>query len=178
MLFSRQKFFQGYFEIRFRLPAVPDAPFSHEGFGPNFWLWGNNPPANWASEIDVFEIISFNPQKGDTNMYTSTVHYSEKVSGLIPSAHTEIVGNKLKNDTAWHTAAAWWTGEFVKFYLDDELFLSVQDRKEIPVEKLAEMYIILGIASPTNGRCNNFDPVYTQFPYVYEVDYVRVYQQK
>jgi len=178
MLFSRQKFFRGYFEIRFRLPATPETPYSHEGFDPNFWLWGNKPPENWSSEIDVFEIIAFNPHQQDSNKYTSTVHYSDKETGRKPNAHTEILGNKLKNDTAWHTAAAWWTGEFVKFYLDDSLFYTVQDNKDILVEKLVAMNIIIGIAGPTSGRCNNFDPVHTQFPYVYEVDYVRVYQEK
>ena len=177
-LFSRQKFRFGYYEIRFRLPKNPDPPFTYQGFGPNFWLWGNNPPENKSSELDVFEIIAFNPVKSDYNKYTSAVHYSGEPSDKHHTVHTESLGNFLKTDTAWHTAAAWWTKEFIHFYFDDSLYYSVQNNPEIPVDKLAEMYLIVDINAPVPGRCNNFDPVHTRFPYVYEVDYVRVYQLK
>jgi len=178
MLYSKQKFKKGFFEIRFKLPPEPPAPYKHQGFCPNFWLWGNNPPVNYYSELDVFEIIVLNGLQGDTNKFTSTVHYSDKNVHKRQKAHTESYGNKLKNDTAWHTAAAWWTDKFVKFYVDDSLYYTVQDVKEVPVEKLAEMYMIIDVNAPVDGRCNNFDEKYTQFPYVYEVDYVRVYQLK
>ena len=178
MLFSRQKFRYGYFEIRFKLPPVPQAPYTHEGFGPNFWLYGNKRPENYTSEIDIFEIIALNPGRNDSNRYTSTVHYSDKDVPLHPTAHTEEIGNRLKNDTAWHTAAAWWTEDFIKFYFDGALYYTVQERKDIPVDKLVEMNLIIDVNSPTSGRCNNFNEKYTQFPYVYEIDYVRVYQKK
>jgi len=178
MLFSKQKFYRGYFEIRFKLPPAPEPPYTHQGFGPNFWLWGSNPPTNWTSEIDIYEIFAFNPLKGDTNYYTSSVHYSDKDIVLKPSVLIENIGNKLKNDSEWHTASAWWTDEFVKFYLDDSLFYNVQGIKRISVEKLVEMNMIIDINAPKFGRCNNFDTTYTQFPYVYEIDYVRVYQEK
>ena len=178
MLFSKQKFFRGYFEIRFKLPPAPEPPYSHQGFGPNFWLWGSNPPVNWTSEIDIFEIFAFNPLKGDTNYYTSSVHYSDQDIAMKPSIFIENIGNKLKNNSEWHTAAAWWTDKFVKYYLDDSLFYTVQDIKRISVEKLVQMNMIIDVNAPKNGRCNNFDTIYTQFPYVYEIDYVRVYQEK
>jgi hypothetical protein len=177
-LFSKDKFYRGYFEIRFKLPPAPESPYTHQGFGPNFWLYGNTAPVNWRSEIDVFEIFAFNPPLGDTNKFTSTVHYSDKNVSRKPKAHSDALGNRLKNDTAWHKAAAWWTDKFVKIYFDDSLYFTVQGIQEIPVEKLVEMNIIVDINSPTDVRCNNFDPVYTKFPYVYEVDYVRVYQEK
>jgi beta-glucanase (GH16 family) len=178
MLYSKQKFFRGYFEIRFRLPAPPEPPGNHQGFGPNFWLYGNNRPVNYTSEIDIFEIIALHPPKGDTNKYTSTVHYSDKQSNTHPTAHTEALGNRLKDDTDWHTAAVWWTDKFVKFYFDGSPYYTVENRKDIPVDKLAEMYMIIDVNAPTWGRCNNFDPELTRFPYVYEIDYVRVYQQQ
>ncbi len=176
MLFSKQKFRRGYFELRFRLPAAPDPPGNHQGFGPNFWLWGNNPPHNWYSEIDIFEIIALNGLQADTNKYTSTVHYSQYNTIKRKQVHTEVIGNKLKGDTTWHKAAAWWTDEFIKFYLDDSLYYTVQGLKEISIEKLAEMNLIIDVNAPVSGRCNNFDELNTQFPYVYEIDYVRVYQ--
>ncbi|CAN5604169.1 hypothetical protein BH11BAC1_BH11BAC1_12470 [soil metagenome] len=176
MLFSKQKFRRGFFEIRFRLPAPPAEPYSHQGFGPNFWLWGNKPPKNWYGEIDIFEIIAFNNLKNDSNKYTSAVHYSDKQAKPYPKAYTEVLGNKLKNDTSWHKSAAWWTDEFVKFYLDDSLYYTVHGNEKIAVDKLEEMNLIIDVNAPVSGRCNNFDEVYTKFPYVYEIDYVRVYQ--
>jgi beta-glucanase (GH16 family) len=177
MLFSTENFHRGYFEIRFRLPESPDPPNTHEGFGPNFWLWGNNPPEVYTSEIDVFEIFVLNGAKADTNKYTSTVHFSDMNVKKRPQAHTQAIGNRLKNDTAWHTAAAWWTEEFVKFYLDDSLYFTVQNIPEIKVDKLVDMHLIIDINSPNWGQCNNFTDA-TLFPYVYEIDYVRVYQKQ
>ena len=178
LLFSKEKFHRGYIEIRFKLPAPPTPPYSHQGFGPCFWLYGNDPPENLYSELDIFEMVSLNPPRGDTNFYFSTVHYADPNSKKKrPSISTSILGNKLKNDTAWHTAAAWWTSEFIKFYFDDTLYFTVQGVEEILVENLAPMNIIVGTNSPTPGQCNNFDPVYTQFPYIFEIDYIRVYQE-
>jgi hypothetical protein len=176
-LFSKERFRFGYYEIRFRLPKKPDPPFTHQGFGPNFWLWGNRPPETNYSEIDVFEIAAFNPFKSDSNKYTSSCHYAG-TSKKWKSAHTDKMGNVLWNDTSWHTAAAWWTKDFVRYYFDDSLYFTVQNNPDVLVDKLCDMYIIVDINAPTPGRCNNFDPVHTSFPYVYEVDYVRVYQEK
>ena len=53
----------------------------------------------------------------------------------------------------------------------------MEGRKDIPIDKLSDMYLIVDVNAPTNGRCNNFDE-HTHFPYVYEIDYVRVYQEK
>jgi beta-glucanase (GH16 family) len=177
MLFSREKFYRGYFEMRFRLPPAPEAPYTHKGLGPNFWLFGTKPPVNWYGEIDIFEITALDNKRGDTNMLMSTVYYSDRQVKNYPNAHTEIIGNKLKNDTSWHTAAAWWTDQFIKFYLDDSLYYTVQGIKKIPVDRLEPMNIIIDINAPLWGRCNDFDE-HTQFPYEYEIDYVRVYQEK
>jgi len=178
MLYSKRTFRYGYFEIRFKLPSPPAAPYSHQGFGPNFWLYGNKPPVNITSEIDIFEIIAMNPARGDSNRYTSTVHYADKEMARRPNVHSEAIGNKLFGDTAWHIASAWWTPEFIKFYLDDSLYFTVQDNPKIPVDKLVDLTMLIDVNAPVSGRCNNFDPVHTQFPYVYEIDYVRVYQMK
>src|SRR6185436_10444904 len=68
MLYSRDKYRYGYFEMKFMLPEPATAPYSYTGFGPNCWLYGADENQNnlW-SEIDMFEIEAFDASEGDTN---------------------------------------------------------------------------------------------------------------
>ncbi len=175
MLYSRQRFKYGYFEIRFKLPAPPpDTAYNHEGFGPNLWLYAARPDSGiWWSEIDVFEVSAFNRASGDTSKLTTTIHYSNKDSTWHPKAFSN-VGN-VSNST-WHVSAAWWTPEFIKIYFNGDEVLSITGNDPLPVDSLIEMPLIIDINSPASNYCLNFDSTRTFFPYVYEIDYIRVYQ--
>ncbi|HKR03860.1 MAG TPA: family 16 glycosylhydrolase [Bacteroidia bacterium] len=175
-LYSRQMFKYGYFEIKFKLPPLPVPPNNFRGHGANFFLYAANPASgNWWSEIDIFELNAFNSTYGDTSDFTSSVHYSNKDSSWHPFAHVD-PGNITNN--VWHIAACWWTPEFIKIYLDDTLILSVQNDTLIPTDSLIKMPIFIDTSNPASNFCTNFDTVNTQFPYTYEIDYVRVYQLK
>lgn len=90
----------------------------------------------------------------------------------------EVYKNDIGNITnnVWHTAAAWWTPEFIKIYFDSMEILSFYSDSLFPVDSLIEMPIFIDINSPTTNYCVNFDSAFTQLPYTFEMDYVRVYQ--
>lgn len=174
-LYSRKTFRYGYYEIKFKLPPAPATPFSHQGFGPNFWLFAaDTTQNNWWSEIDFFEIDAKHQTLGE-NLYTCNVHYSDKDSSWHPTQGV-LLGNITSN--VWHKASGWWTPEFIKIYYDDSLINTIQNNPLIPVDSLVEMRMIIDINSPAANFCTNFDTSFTQFPYTYEIDYVRVYQIK
>ena len=79
---------------------------------------------------------------------------------------------------SFHKASAWWTPEFVKIYFNDSLINTVQYNPLIPVDSLVEMNMIIDMNAPATNFCTNFDSIFTQLPYNYEIDYVRVYQIK
>ncbi len=175
MLYSKKKFRFGYYEIKFRIP--PASPSTH-GFGPNFWLFGVDTSLKaYYSEIDVFEIGSYYKAKNKYNDYTSNVHFSGK-QNTSPPSHIMRNPGFVQAANEWHKAAAWWTPDFIKFYLDDSLYCDYpwQQFNE-PPGNLCAMNMLIDINAPSYNFCTNFDSL-TQFPYKYEIDYVRVYQLK
>lgn len=177
MLYSKSRFKYGYFEMKFKLPPLPTPPFTYQGLGPNFWLFAADPVNrnNYWSEIDIFEINGFDVIHGDTSRLTSTIHYSNKDTLAHPN-YTNDIGNITNN--VWHTAAAWWTPEFIKIYFDSAEIMSFYSDTVFPVDSLIEMPIFIDINSPTINYCINFDSTTSQLPYTFEIDYVRVYQLK
>lgn len=174
MLISKHKFRYGYYEVRFRLPPAPASPYNYQGVGPNFWLYGQDTTQNnWWSEIDAFEINADGPL--GNNFSTCNVHYANSNAIDHPYQSAEL-GNITSSE--WHKSAIWWTPEFIKIYFNDSLVNLVINNPLIPVDSLVEMPIFLDINAPTTNYCTNFDTVYTQLPYVYEIDYIRVYQLK
>jgi len=177
MLYSKEQFKYGYFEMRFRVPAAL-TPLANTGFGPNFWLYAaDDSQNNWWSEIDIFEMNAHNLITSDSNRISSTVHYQGcSVDTLCHHAYGGGYGD-LTGDT-FYIAAAWWTPSFINFYLNDSLIHSVTRSDTIPVDSLIKMPIFIDINSPNAVACEHFDSANTHFPYIYEIDYVRVYQLK
>lgn len=174
MLYSKKRYKYGFFEIRFRLPISPTLPYHYKGIGPNFWMFNTKKDSgNYWSEIDIYEVDAYDAAESHDNYYTATVHYSNKDEKKHPS---QSAGLNALSAGIWHTAAAWWTDQFIKIYLDDSLLLTVSQNPLIPVDSLVAMPLIVDINGPAINYCNNFDTLYTQFPYIYEIDYIRVYQ--
>lgn len=179
-IFSDELFRFGYFEIRAKLPKPPTYPFTHKGFGPNFWLFPNtsaafqNYPSVEYSELDIYEFDAEN------NYHTCNVHYRESWFPF---------GSKYKlRDSSWtpydflvnfdtfHTFACEWTPNYINFYKNDTLIRSTN----VFVSNLIPMNICVDINVPAtnfNKTFSNF-PYITLFPYTYEIDYVRIYKIK
>jgi len=173
MLWSKQQFRYGYFETRFKLPAGDSTT---KGMGPCFWLWsGDHIIGNLTSEIDVFEINAFKSGPGHSNWYTCNVHYADTAHPA-DSSQTFSFGN-MPSSNVWYKAAAWWTPTYIRFYLDDKLIHDFPcAEKGVYPDKMAAINIIVETNSPATNFKTNFDTLLNQFPYTFEIDYVRVYQ--
>jgi len=166
MLISKETFKYGYFEIRCKLPK-PTSPKTSKGIGPNFWLWsGAGPTVTW-SEIDIFE---FN---GENTTFGSAIHY-EDINGNVSHGIPNNVPPIYVDFSTFHTFSALWTPQKIDFYLDGNLYIS----SNLHVQDLLDMPLIIDINFPLHTMCQLLDPVNTQLPHNYEIDYVRVYQLK
>lgn len=168
-LHSKEKFKYGYFEIKFKLPPFPSNPQNFNGVGPNFWLYSADSWSDW-SEIDIYEI------HGATNGLTNNIFYSTASSTVNYSQGTN-VGNFSAN--VWHTAGALWTNSNIEFYFDGVKVNQIWN-SNIKADSLAAMPLIAGINVTFNnfyGWCDTVGTT-TSLPYSYEIDYIKVWQQK
>ncbi|UTW61572.1 family 16 glycosylhydrolase [bacterium SCSIO 12741] len=180
---SQQAFKYGYFEIRFKLPALPPGK-TNEGIGANFWLFGdiNNISLNpnqdivW-SELDIFEFLhnwQVPPGPGQNHNFSSGVHYTtiipnttdtviDSTEGTMPYIHVDF-------DGTYKTMGCLWLPDRMAIYLDGEVVY----HNEFPyLNKLMPMSIILDHNVAVSG--SNLNPN-TLIDYTYDIDYVKVYQ--
>ncbi len=177
LLYSNKQYGMGYYEIRFKLPKAPGLFASYAPFGPNFWLWRGG---CW-NEIDLFEI-----DNGQTRNYTTNLHYEypptmvgadticDPLSFASPKHRNDHYNYGTISDDEWHTAGFDWQENQIVFYLDGkEYYRSTQPY----IADFKPMNMIVGIASPL-GICASMHSMFVKFPYIYEVDYVKVWQRK
>jgi len=186
MLYSKKLFRYGYFEIKFKLPEPPTPPKRHLGFGPNFWLYnadknGNNGWKNYASEIDIFEINSYDSLNNQSNLYTSNVHYQNcPVDSLCHKQSMAEYGHISSN--VWHTAGVNWTPSKLEFYFDNTLIRElIGESLDIPFDSLISMPIWIDVNAPASNFCVAFDTINsngTSFPYVYTINCVKVWHME
>ncbi len=176
MLLSKSKFRYGYFEIRCKLPK-PRKPHASRGIGPNFWLYGAD-STSVSSEIDVFEFAG--EYEGRPNVQTSNVHYQHKNAADCKDCKPEDVKHysEVKDYGTcdfkdFHTFGVEWRPDTILFYKDGHVIHSSHNHPD----KLVAMNIIIDINHPASNFCS-FTDKFTKFPYVYQIDYVRVYQLK
>ena len=164
----------GRMEVRARIPAV-------RGAWPAIWTLGTEMPWPSNGECDVMEFyqvdgkptILANAAWGNDRPY-SAVWNSQR----IPYQHF------LDKDPAWgekfHVWTMDWTEDFIRIYLDGELL------NDIPLAGTVNgsvgnhknpfhqpHYILLDLAI---GGQNGGEPDDADFPMLYEIDYVRVWQ--
>lgn len=160
----------GQFEIRAKIPAV-------KGSWPAIWFLGYGKVKSWplCGEIDLMEhypikgvpTILANAVWGDhiwDSSYTPLSHFTEKDKNWADKFHI------------WRMD---WTEEYIRLYVDDELLNEIDVTKTINPDGFNPFkqphYLLINLAI---GGDNGGDPSGTDFPIVYEVDYVRIYQKK
>ena len=162
---NKRLFTYGLFEFRAKLPT---------GVGPwpAAWMMGNNiGSVGWPAcgEIDVLEWRGF--PAGDANTVGHAIHSPQRHGGNPVEAPRSAVSNP---STQFHTYGALWTSTSVTFSVDgvDKATLN------FPAEDLAifqkEFFLLLNMAIGGNYLQGQIDPALTGA--IYEVDYVRVYQ--
>jgi beta-glucanase (GH16 family) len=162
----------GRFEIRARIDTAL-------GSWPAIWTLGVE--KQWPSngEIDIMEFyrvenaptILANVAWGTAKQYVGKWH-TERIPYL----------RFLAKDADWHKKFhVWrmdWTAEYIKLYLDDELLNTTLLSETVNPDGFNPFkqphYLLLNLAIGGNGG----NPDHSKFPIRYEVDYVRVYQEK
>lgn len=167
---GKHDFLYGRFEARMRLPSTA-------GIWPAFWMLPTDSPyGGWASsgEIDIMESVNT-----ATTIY-GTIHHGA------PWPNNQHNGNTVNNGTNYgldfHEYAIEWEPDQIRWYLDGELFHSVDSSQWYSTQGTGNerapfdvpFHILLNVAVGGNFPGNpNGGSV---FPQTLEVDYVRVYE--
>lgn len=177
-LYSTSLYKFGYFEIRCKIPELNGSTSTGKGLGPNFWFWplpANSYDPNITdviySEIDIFEF------DGEFNLHTCNVHYDDiyHSDGNPNTIHWSLRKEPYFFDfqvdfSTFHTFGCEWTPNYISFYFNNKLIRTTNTEF---AKKLLPMNLIVDINIPAFGKHPASN---TLFPYIYEVDYVKVYK--
>jgi beta-glucanase (GH16 family) len=150
------EFQDGYVEMRANIP-------SGQGLWSAFWMLPTTHEPR--PEIDIFEIL------GDTaDTYRTHIHY------LDADGERQTLGEEWTLDESlsidWHVNAVEWTATSVTWLLDGEPMRTLTEADAIPHEPL---YLLANLA--VGGDWPGPPDDTTEFPAIYAVDYIRVWQE-
>ncbi|MBN1302533.1 MAG: glycoside hydrolase family 16 protein [Melioribacteraceae bacterium] len=157
----------GRIEARLKLPYG-------QGLWPAFWMLGTNiTQVGWPScgEIDIMEMIGGGD--GRDNVTHGTLHW-EHNGHKYQGGSKKIESGKLADD--FHVYAVEWDESKIDWYLDDELFYSMDITAVGMSEFHQPFFIILNVA--VGGNWPGSPDASTVFPQEMIVDYVRVYEKE
>jgi beta-glucanase (GH16 family) len=152
--FDGYSFTYGYVEIRARVPEG-------RGLWPAFWLAPVDTDIN--EEIDILEVLGQEPDR----LYMA-LHYDD-AQGVHREPQTDWQGPDFSED--FHTFAVDWSPETVIWYVD-----GVERSRQTVGVPSDPMYLIANLA--IGGEWAGWPDPDTQFPAVYAIDYIRVYQSQ
>jgi beta-glucanase (GH16 family) len=151
MIFSKQKFKYGLFEIRFKIPVGT-------GLFPAFWLYGGNP----NEEFDIFEC------KGErTNQLHWDVHCPKGCGDKTGGWATASSGNF---SSGFNTLMGEWGPGALYWYCNGQEFAGWLGDLNYQAHLLANLNL--------NGPFGPFPPGVnssTPYPSAFEIDYIRVW---
>lgn len=160
----------GRFEIRARIDSTL-------GSWPAIWTLGVH--KEWPSngEIDLLELYRV---KGQPTILANVAWGTDKRFTAKWDSFKKPLSELITEDPDWinkfHVWRMDWTPESIKLYVDDILynttFLSETINADGSNPFLHEQYILLNLAIGSAGG----NPTNSNFPIIYEIDYVRVYQ--
>jgi beta-glucanase (GH16 family) len=148
----------GKVEARAKLPVG-------RGTWPAIWSLGSNiGTVSWPAcgEIDIMEHIG-----NDLNKIFGTLHYTGR-SGGNANGNSRIISNAT---TEFHLYTLEWDANFIKIYVDNDLFHTVQNTASLPFNQ--DFFLIMNVAMGGNFG-GTVDPNFVESSM--EVDYIRVYQ--
>ncbi|SFS31826.1 Putative binding domain-containing protein, N-terminal [Sphingobacterium wenxiniae] len=164
---TNQSWTYGYFEARLKLPKG-------KGTWPAFWMMPKN-YTSWPEdgEIDIMEHVGYDPNRIHSSIHSKAYYHSigtqKTASKMIPTAQDE-----------FHVYAVEWTEDFIKGYIDGEVFFTFQNDKTGNKDTWpfnAPFYLKLNLAWGGDwGGAQGIDE--SVLPATYEIDYVRVFQKK
>lgn len=162
MIFSKEKFTYGYYEMLFRADAG-------EGLWPAFWLFGAD-----NQEIDIFEIGS-----KKTNAFHVDVHCKKgcknykRFLGLGRSNW----GDYLETNADWskdfHRVAIHWTPMGITWFIDGTPIAWWKGQFKEPLSLIANIAV-----TNKKGSFGGMVNESTRLPAEMEVDYIRIWQER
>ncbi|MBC8126348.1 MAG: glycoside hydrolase family 16 protein [Gloeobacteraceae cyanobacterium ES-bin-144] len=166
--FGKHSWTYGRFEFRAKVP---------KGIGtwPAIFTFGNNKKeVRWphCGEIDILEYVGFKPGIIHANVYSTSFNHLNGTSRgnvtTVPDA-----------DTVFHTYVLEWTPQGMAFFVDDMKFFSCFNdgtgEDSWPFDKPHYLIMNLAIGGAWGGTQGIDDAA---LPARFEIDYVRIYQEK
>lgn len=158
----------GRFEIRAKLPEG-------QGLWPAIWMlptFANNGGWPAGGEIDIMELLGHEP-----NIVHGTIHYRNADGHRYTGGSYTLPSGDFASK--FHTFALEWDETEMRWYVDDELYLTQTKwehrSKPFPAPFNQKFHLLLNVAVGGNWPGNPDET--TVFPQRMEVDYVRVYQK-
>ncbi len=164
---GKKEFQYGRIDIRARLPRG-------QGIWPALWMLGNNiSTVSWpkCGEIDIMEMIG---GSGREKTVHGTLHWDNNGSH---ACTCDKPGHSLASGTfadKFHVFSITWDETEIKWYVDDQLFNTINITPEGLSEFHNEYFFIFNVAVGGNWPGN--PDATTTFPQQMVVDYVRVFQ--
>jgi beta-glucanase (GH16 family) len=163
---NKQFFKYGKIEASIKLPYG-------QGLWPAFWLLGQNfSTVGWPAcgEIDIMELIG--GQNRDNTSY-GTAHWENDGQHLQSGGNYSLDTGIFADN--FHKFTIIWDHQFIRWYVDDNLFYTFSIIPFDRTEFHRDFFIILNVA--VGGNWPGPPDASTEFPQRMEVDYVRVYKQ-
>jgi len=167
-LLTRGKFsFQyGTVEVRAKLPKG-------RGTWPAIWMMSEN-MKKWPDdgELDIMEHVGFN------HGYIHASVHTKKYNHIIGTQKTDTLIVKDASEK-FHVYKADWTPEKIDVYIDDQKFFTYENKEKTyeawPFDQPYFIILNLAVGGFWGGKEGIDDVI---FPQKYEIDYVRVYENK
>ncbi|MDX8045611.1 glycoside hydrolase family 16 protein [Gracilibacillus sp. S3-1-1] len=154
---TKDKFYfrYGKVEMRAKLP-------SGQGIFPAFWMMPNI-DNTWLPEIDILEMLGDKPYE-----IWMVQHWLDNNQQLVSRSSSYQGPNYAEN---FHTYSLEWAPDSLKWFIDGEL--RFQTKHSSP-----DMDMYLYVNTAIGGDWPGNPDETTSFQQVFEIDYMRVYQQK
>lgn len=168
------KFLYGQLEVRAKIPAII-------GSWPAIWTLGSS--CEWPScgEIDVMEYYHI---KGVPHILANAAWGNDRKWDAIWNSRRIPYSHFTDRDPDWgskfHVWLMDWTENYIRIYLDGELLndIDISNLRNGSIGRYSNpfhtpQYILLNLAI---GGINGGEPILSEFPLKYVIDYVRVYE--
>jgi beta-glucanase (GH16 family) len=171
---GKREFQYGKIEVRAKVPYG-------QGIWPAFWTLGHDiGTVSWpkCGEIDILEMVG-GGSGGDSSelrddTVVSSVHYEQTDGQHWNHGATYTISNGILND-GFHTYSIIWDENYIYSFIDGVQYGAQQITDANRYDEFHKPHFLL-LNLAVGGIWPGYPDKHTTFPQVYQIDYVRVYQ--